>query len=140
MTCVLTVVLLGTGAVVDMRTRRIPNVVTLATALLGLGLAAAGVTQVTIAQSVAGAAVGAALMLPGYLAGATGAGDVKALGAAGALLGVRRVPAAFLYTALAGGVVAVAIVLWRRRTASTDRFFPYGPAIAVGCALAAFGL
>jgi prepilin peptidase CpaA len=139
-TCVVTALLLGAGAVVDIRTRRIPNVVTLATALVGLGLAAAGVTQVTIAQSVAGGILGALLMMPGYLLGATGAGDVKALGAAGALLGVRRVPAAFLYTAIAGGVVAVAVLLARRRTATPDRFFPYGPAIAVGCLLAALGL
>lgn len=137
--CAVTALLLGGGAVVDLRTRRIPNAITVTMAALGLVFAATGVTHVTIAQSLAGAVVGALLMMPGYLLGATGAGDVKALGAAGALLGVRRIPIAFLYTAVAGGLVALVVIAARRRNPSPDRFFAYGPAIAVGCLLAAFG-
>ncbi len=138
--CAVTALLLGGGAVVDLRTRRIPNAITLTTAVVGIVFAVTGVTHVTLLESLGGAIVGALLMMPGYLFGATGAGDVKALGAAGALLGIRRIPVAFLYTAVAGGLVALVVIAARRRNPSPDRFFAYGPAIAVGCLLAAFGL
>jgi prepilin peptidase CpaA len=150
---VVTVVALGAGAVVDAKTRRIPNALTLATATLGVALAATGVSHVSVAQSLGGLLLGMLLMLPGYLIGATGAGDVKLLGAAGAVLGVRVVPLAFVYTAIAGGVLALVVAIMRGRLAATlrglrltrtreagrtrDRVFAYGPAIAVGCVLAA---
>ncbi len=168
MTLVVTVVALGAGAVIDARTRRIPNALTFATAALGVGLAGAGVSHVTLAQSLAGLILGMLFMLPGYLLGATGAGDVKLLGAAGAVLGVSRVPIACLYTAIAGGILALGIVIARRRVVATargldraaisggfthvrpaaapdtsrssDRFFAYGPAIAAGCIVAALGV
>lgn len=158
-----TMVTLGTGAVVDALTRRIPNLLTYAAATLGVALAFAGVTRVTPAQSVAGCLLGMLFMLPGHLLGATGAGDVKLLGAAGAILGVTRIPAAFLYTAIAGGLFALVIAAARGRLGGTvhraalvvatpragcaaveaphaGNAFPYGPAIAVGCTLAALGL
>jgi prepilin peptidase CpaA len=101
------------------------------------------------------------LMLPGHLLGGTGAGDVKLLGAAGAILGVGRVPAAFLFTAIAGGLLALLVAMARRRlarslggaahivvsprarraiTSHSDNSFPYGPAIAVGSLIAALGV
>ena len=155
-TLVATIVAMGSGAIIDALTRRIPNLLTLATAALGVTLAAVGVSHVTVAQSLAGLLLGMLLMLPGYVLGATGAGDVKLLGAAGAVLGVALVPFAFLYTAIAGGAFALVVAVRRRRFAATvrglrlvpvpvpgragDRFFPYGPAIAVGCVLAALGV
>ncbi len=151
-----TIVMLGTGAAIDLMTRRIPNALTVGTAALGVGLAATGVSHVTVVQSLSGLFLGMLLMLPGYLLGATGAGDVKLLGAAGAVLGLAQVPFAFLYTAVAGGVFAVVVACARGRLAETlrrvpraaapagasrgDRFFAYGPAIAVGCVLAALGV
>ena len=72
------VLLLGLAAAVaiDVRSRRIPNWLTAAIAAGGLGIAAAG-GALTIRQAIVGAVVGLALMLPGHLIGATGAGDVK---------------------------------------------------------------
>lgn len=159
-TLVVTVLTLGTGAVIDALTRRVPNPLTLGSAALGVTLAATGVTHVTVAQSFFGFLLGMLLMLPGHLLGATGAGDVKLLGAAGAILGVQRMPLAFVYTAIAGGVLALAVALARGRLGGTLRgaalvvaspragrsavespharnTFPYAPAIAVGCILAA---
>jgi len=152
-TLVVTVVALGAGAIIDAMTRRIPNTLTVATAALGVALAAAGLSHVNVWQSLSGLILGMLLMLPGYLIGATGAGDVKLLGAAGAVLGVGLVPIAFVYTAIAGGILALAVAFTRGRLAATlrgvtrvrtrevgrrsDRVFAYGPAIAVGCLLAA---
>lgn len=156
MTLGVTVVALGTGAVFDLLTRRIPNALTLATAAAGVALAGSGMSHVTVWQSLAGLLLGMLIMLPGYLLGATGAGDVKLLGAAGAVLGVALVPIAAVYTAIAGGILALIVAIARRRLAATvcglplaaapahlaggERFFAYGPAIAVGCVLAALGV
>ena len=62
---------------------------------------------------------GFALMLPGHVLGATGAGDVKLMAAVGAIVGPAVVLKAFLFTAVAGGVLAVAVALRRRRLAAT---------------------
>jgi prepilin peptidase CpaA len=144
---------------VDVRTRRIPNELTAAVAGAGFGLAALGVSGVSAWGSVIGFALGLALMMPGHLLGATGAGDVKLMGAIGAILGPALVVSAFLFTAIAGGVLAVAVAVRRQRlavtlagatklivtpvegrrdlrSASAARRFAYGPAIAIGSVLA----
>jgi prepilin peptidase CpaA len=153
---------MGTGAVIDTMTRRIPNRLALFTAALGICLSALGITHVSLAGSLAGFALGLVLMLPGHLLGATGAGDVKLMAAAGTILGVRLVPVAFLYTLIAGGVLACVVAVMRgslHRTLGGIRLivvsphagrqsveaagpvnrFPYAPAIATGCLLVALG-
>jgi prepilin peptidase CpaA len=153
----------GTGAFIDLRTRRVPNILTIPLAALGLACAAGGVTILTFQAACLGIALGFLLMLPGYVFGATGAGDVKLLAAAGAWLGPTHVGAAFLYTAIAGGVLALVVARRRRRLAITldgasrlittraanvgqiehpaaNNRFAYAPAIAAGTLLAALGL
>jgi prepilin peptidase CpaA len=153
----------GAGAIVDMRTRRVPNVLTGGIAALGLLLAVLHATPVSPMSALGGIAVGLAVMLPGHLIGATGAGDVKFLAALGALLGPKGVLMAFVYTAIAGGVLALLVAVWRRRLrdtiertaifvhtrganvediegATSDNRFAYAPAIAIGALVAAFGL
>lgn len=147
------------AAIVDIRTRKIPNALTATMAGIGLGLAATGLSGLSVWASMAGFALGLALMMPGHLLGATGAGDVKLMAAVGAVVGPATVITAFLFAAVAGGVLAVVIAARRRRlgatiartgrliTAPTDarqeirsasgaRRFAYGPAIAVGSVLA----
>ncbi len=150
------------AAAIDLRTRRVPNALTLSLAAAGLAVAAAGIGRVSLVGSLAGLAIGVALMLPGHLFGATGAGDVKLFGASGALLGPGAIVAAFIYTAIAGGVLAVVVALGRGRlqrtlgsaaglvtgaakaadveAATENNRFPYAPAIAVGAIVAAIGL
>jgi prepilin peptidase CpaA len=149
-----------TATIVDIRSRRIPNVLTATMAGVGVGLAATGMSGISLAASIGGLVVGLALMLPGHALGATGAGDVKFMAAIGALVGFRLVVTAFLFTAIAGGILAVAVAMRRRRLsvtlAGTGRLmgapgdarreirsaapvsrFAYGPAIAIGSVLAA---
>jgi prepilin peptidase CpaA len=150
---------LGTAAVIDIRHRRIPNVVCVVTATSGLVLATVGLNSITVTSALAGLAFGFLMMLPGHVLGATGAGDVKLFAAAGTLLGSGRIVTAFLYVAIAGGVLAVAIAIQRGRLGRTvglaarllgrpDKLktaiespaehnrFSYGPAIAIGCVIA----
>ena len=148
----------GGGAAVDLGTRRIPNAISAPTAAAGVLLAATSVTPISLLSSLLGLVVGLALMLPGHLLGATGAGDVKLFAATGAVIGVGGIGWAFCYTAIAGGVLAVgwalgsqqlvttvrrlgAMVRPGRRVGRHDgglarRMFPYGPAIFVGSLLA----
>jgi len=151
------------AAAIDVRTRRVPNLLTASLAAAGVAFAVAGIGRLTIAGSIAGIAIGFGLMLPGHLFGATGAGDVKLFAAAGALLGPAATAAAFLYTALAGGALAIAIACRRGRLQRTvhsaarlvasgaanageieavteNNRFPYAPAIAVGAVIAALGV
>ena len=107
------------AALIDLRTGKIPNPLTAAVAAAGLGLAALGLTSQSIAGALAGAAVGFALLLPGYILGGTGAGDVKLLAALGIWLGPAGALMAFFYSAIAGGVLAVAHAVKRRRLATT---------------------
>jgi prepilin peptidase CpaA len=150
---------LGTAAAIDARHRRIPNAVSLAMACSGLILAATGASGISLASSVAGLVIGFVMMLPGHTLGATGAGDVKLFAAAGTLLGAGKMLPAFVCVALAGGVLALGIAWHRgrlgRTMSNTARLcggtqprtaiespkehnkFPYGPAIAAGCLIAA---
>jgi len=152
----------ASSAVVDLYTRRIPNPLTLGITVAGLMLAALGFSPLTMSQALVGFLVGLVLMLPGHVIGATGAGDVKLFAALGTLLGPKGIAVAFLYTAMAGGALAVLVALRRRllsvtfervstlvRTGganvgeierSTVNRFAYAPAIALGSLAAALGL
>lgn len=128
----------GIGAIIDVRRRRIPNVIVVATAAAGLVLAFTGISEVSPWSSLLGLAGGLLLMLPRYALAATGAGDVKMFAAAGAVIGAGRLLDAFLATLIAGGVFALAVVVWRAGLKGNDgsTTFAYGPAIAAGAVIA----
>ena len=63
--------------------------------------------------SLQGIAVGFVLFLPLYLLRTMGAGDVKLVAMIGAFLGPWNTGMAVLSTFLAGGVLAIALMLWR---------------------------
>jgi prepilin peptidase CpaA len=160
-----TTIILIAGAIatiVDVRTRRVPNALTMGLAVSGALLSAIGGNTVTFGGSLAGCALGLALMLPGHMFGATGAGDVKLLAAFGTLLGPAGILGAFIRTAIVGGVIALSVAAARGRVRETvggtallvmtrgataaaitnpaaNNRFPYAPAIAIGAALVAVG-
>ncbi len=160
----LAVVIVGAtvAAIVDLRTRRIPNLLSGGLAALGLLLAGLQMTGTGLAAAAGGLLVGLLLMLPGHLLGRTGAGDVKLLAALGTLLGPSGAAVAFVYTLIAGGLLVVIVAAQRGRLETTvsrtatlvrtgganvaeierpsaDNRFAYAPAIAVGACLAAIG-
>lgn len=101
------------AAAVDVRWRRIPNVLTFGAAAAGLlyhvtsgGLRGAGF-------SAGGWAVGLALFFPIFALRGMGAGDVKLLAAIGAWLGPTTTLWVALFSAIAGGVLAVIVALTR---------------------------
>jgi prepilin peptidase CpaA len=58
--------------------------------------------------------MGIALLILPFLLGIMGAGDVKLMGAVGAILGARGAFIAFLFTGIAGGIYALMILLIKR--------------------------
>ena len=85
----------------------IPNPLNLALTLSALFYH--GLTSGTsgIGNALLGLLLGGALLAIPYLLGGTGAGDVKALAALGALLGPAAIFQMFLYSSLIGGVLAL---------------------------------
>ncbi|HUT88769.1 MAG TPA: A24 family peptidase [Thermoguttaceae bacterium] len=65
--------------------------------------------------SLLGTAVGLGLLLPAYAIGGMGAGDVKLLAGVGAWVGVTHTFWAFVISVVVGAVIAVGMVLYRRR-------------------------
>jgi len=112
----------------DLATRRIPNLLCLVTALAGVGLSAGLAGWQGLGTALLGGLVAFGLMLPFHLLGVVGAGDVKGLGALGCFLGAWGAVQLFLYTVLAGGLLAVAWLLARRQRDN----LPYGLAMAGG--------
>lgn len=96
----------------DLKTRRIPNYLTLVTALGGLAFSFMSHGLQGLGDSFSGMALGFCLLLLPYLLGGMGAGDVKALAALGAWLGFWGTLFLFCYMAIAGGILALATLWW----------------------------
>lgn len=116
----------------DLYGRRIPNRLTLPAAVAGLALHTGADGGLGLGSSLAGLLVGSASFLPFYLRGGLGAGDLKLLGAVGALLGLRQTYHALIAIALFGGAWALLWGLWRRYQRLAPAPLPYAPAIALG--------
>jgi len=107
------------AAALDATTRRIPNALTLGATAVGVAFAAATGGVQGLGWSVAGWIVGLLLFLPLFAVRAMGGGDVKLLAAFGAWLGPAMVCWVAVYGAIAGGVLALLLVLWRGRLRTT---------------------
>ncbi len=110
---VLLVAFVVVAAVFDVRTHRIPNWLVLLGAITCIAgqMIQPALLDFGIAGALKGSAVGFALLLPLYLVRATGAGDVKLMAMVGAYLGPWGVASAVLLSFIAGGVLALAVVL-----------------------------
>jgi prepilin peptidase CpaA len=153
-----TLALLGGGW--DLATRRIPNWLTFPIMAAGLVWNSYAAGWHGLWVSAAGLALGAGILLPFFLMGGTGAGDVKMLAAAGAIVGSWGLLRIFIYFGLFGGLLALAVAItagrfgavikntgylasllgkarWREagEMKSAAPALPYGAVIAAGCLL-----
>ena len=116
----------------DWRSRRIPNWLTLPGLVLAIAANTLAWGWTGARDSLLGAGLGLALLLPFVLVRSLGAGDWKLVGALGAFLGPKRVLpgsgwpgevliAVLLRTILVAGVMAVILVVWKKRVRQTLR-------------------
>ncbi len=144
----------------EIKSSRIPNWLTVSGMAVGLIL---GYLQGMPAfwSSLGGLLIGFGFLFIFYVFGGLGGGDVKLMGAAGALMGAKLIQPALFYTALVGVCLAVMMCIWRKDfwgrlgqgvrrlafwrkapAAPTGTYeavlVPYGLAIAIGCEMAMF--
>jgi len=152
------IVLVALATRADVRTRKVPNVLTGPAFLLGLAvhLALGGVPAA--GNALLGGVVAGLVLLPGWFMGFMGAGDVKLMAAVGAWFGYPDGLLAAVAALIAGGVIAVIVALQQgvlrqalknalvlglslvtRRAgagplvpATTGKRFPFAPAVLVG--------
>ncbi len=123
----------------DIRNRRIPNWSCAALFVCGLAIGVWDAGLAGFGSALAGAAVAFALFLAFHVAGGMGGGDVKLMGACGAIAGLHGVLTATMMTAIAGALAALlslgVAALRHRRVES----IAYAPAIVIGTAVALLG-
>jgi prepilin peptidase CpaA len=96
------------ASVSDIRSRRIPNWLVMALAVLGMLYSAISLSPVHgVTRALLGMLLGFVLWIPFYALRMLGAGDVKLFAAASCWLALSQVIGAALAAALAGGVLSV---------------------------------
>jgi len=128
--------ILAVATVSDLRTRRIPNGLSLGGTALGLLINAFTFGPSGLALAVIGCALCVGCLMPLYVSGGTAAGDVKLMAMVGAFLGPLNGFMACLFALVAGASLASLCLAWRNLAAhrlSTQ--LGLKPAPAVGNAL-----
>ncbi|MBZ5600182.1 MAG: A24 family peptidase [Acidobacteriia bacterium] len=115
----MTAVLATSAGWTDWRWRRIPNWLTLPGLLLGIALNSAASGWAGTKDSLLGAALGLALLLPFVLVRSLGAGDWKLVGALGACLGPYPLIEVLGATLFVAGLMAVGLIVWKKRVRQT---------------------
>jgi prepilin peptidase CpaA len=105
----------------DWRSRRIPNWLTVPTLFLGIGVNILALGWEGAKTSLLGAGLGLGLLLPFVLLRSLGGGDWKLVGALGAFLGPSRLITVLVMTILAAGLMAVLLIVWKKRIGQTVR-------------------
>lgn len=100
------------AAVIDGMKLKVPNWLTFHFAAGGLAFSAWMGGWHGLMFSFAGLSLGLALLMPLHMIGGMGAGDVKLLAGVGAWMGPVIVIWAFVATAVAGGVIAIGMIVW----------------------------
>ncbi|MDP9159345.1 MAG: prepilin peptidase [Acidobacteriota bacterium] len=103
----------------DLKSRRIPNWLTVPGLLVGITLNSATYGWEGAKDSLLGAALGLLLLLPPVLIRALGAGDWKLVGALGGFLGPHNLIVVLLISVFVNGIIALGMIVQKRRVRET---------------------
>lgn len=121
LTSIATLVVAVLAATTDIATRRIPNALTFGAAGVALAYHLAFGGWPGLGVSLAGWLVGVLVFFPFFALGGMGAGDVKLMAALGAWLGPLGALQIAVAGAIAGGVIAIGVMLRARYLGSALR-------------------
>ena len=109
------------GAVIDVRSARIPNRLTYTALVAALMLRTAVLGLSGLKSGALGMLVAGGLFLLLFVLGAMGGGDMKLMAAVGAWVGSTQVMMLILTAALAGGVLAIGRMIFSKAVGPTLR-------------------
>jgi len=142
--------LLVIAAIYDAMARRVPNILVASGMLLALALSImpnSNISNLNIGTSLLGGLLGLVIFSYPYAKGYLGAGDTKLFVMVGLYLGPSLASWAFLFSCLAGGIIALPWVMSRSLKQVSSKFyeprryqmnFPYAIPIFVGTTMAIF--
>jgi prepilin peptidase CpaA len=107
------------ASVFDVKSRRIPNFITMPAFLFGLALHLALGGWIQLLTALAAGVICGLVFLVFYIAGGMGAGDVKLIMAVGCIGGFSHIAYLLVLTALSGGVMAICLAVARGRLRQT---------------------
>lgn len=110
-----------TAGITDLRWQKIPNWLTYPAVPIAILLHWMIAGNHAALLSLAGAALGLGILLPFVLLGGLGGGDWKLVGALGSFFGPQRLVPVLLLTLMINGIMAIALILWKRRLGQTFR-------------------
>ena len=111
--------LVRTSGFFDLKERKIPNKITFTGILIGILFNIITGGWMGFMQSILGMFVGLAIFFLPFVMGGMGAGDVKLMGAIGALMGWRFSLVTALYSALVGGVMVLIYLIYTGKLKDT---------------------
>jgi len=117
------------ASIFDVRTRQIPDSISIGLLLWAVATTALGTSSHGWISLVFGMGLGLSVGVLLFWLGGFGGGDVKLLASLGATLGLRAFPAFLFYAAIAGGLLAALALLRGKRDLA------YAPAMALGLAV-----
>ncbi|MGA9529869.1 MAG: A24 family peptidase [Terriglobales bacterium] len=112
---ILAVLIALCAGILDWRTRRIPNWLTVSGAVAGIAANTILYRWPGLKTALLGMGLGLALLLPFVIVRSLGAGDWKLAGSLGACLGPRPLCGVLIAAILVAGVMALALVIWKGR-------------------------
>ena len=117
-------IVLSVAVYTELKENKIPNWLTFSGMAVGLLIGYIG-GQAAFTSSLVGLAIGFGFLFLFYVFGGVGGGDVKLMGAAGALMGSDLTKPAVVYTAVLGAFMAVMLVVWRKDFLKKDCVFHF---------------
>jgi len=115
------VLLAAIAGITDLRSRRIPNWLTVSGLVVGLAVRAWFQGWAGVKTSLLGVVLGLGLLLPFVLLRSLGAGDWKLAGALGAFAGPALLTDLLIASVFVAGVMAAALVIYKGRVQQTMR-------------------
>jgi prepilin peptidase CpaA len=109
------------AGITDLRSRRIPNWLTYPAIPCAVVLHSIASGWQGAKLSLLGTALGLGLLLPFVLIRSLGGGDWKLIGGLGAFFGPQKLMQVLIFTLLINGLMALVLIIWKRRVGQTVR-------------------